>query len=162
MLDNKGHEIGIACSFLTNSSLGSERLTVRAPYLGKRNKVDQWRRSWAWRVAPSPPPFPKAGPRAPGRLQLGDDLGGDFIVEARPAGTGPSVCQASATSAREIPFPGPRDGEAEAEAEHLPMTTRRIRGARARCVWAERRWRSKRAGAVRRAAALPAAHRSAR
>ena len=36
---------------------------------------------------------------------------------------------------RKIPFPGPRDGEAEAEAERLPMTTRRIRGARKGAGW---------------------------
>src|SRR5271166_590590 len=30
---------------------------------------------------------------------------------------------------RKIPFPGRRDGEAEAGAERLPRTTRRIRGA---------------------------------
>ena len=38
-------------------------------------------------------------------------------------------------SVRKIPFPGPRDGEAGAEAERLPMTTRRIRGARKGAGW---------------------------
>ena len=38
-------------------------------------------------------------------------------------------------TARKIPFPGPRNGEAEAEAERLPMTTRRIRGARKGAGW---------------------------